>query len=391
MREMDPGPEEEDVMSSWDWLQAAWQAPRRGAGAKKIAVTLKGLVWGWVFYLVVGYAAHLIAGRSPAWVWAFYRLFPLPPGPILPDLVWNIGLVGGLLLLLIGATGAAKITCRELKGDDFYGATDAWRFALTHARSTIGIPFLLGLLLLLGVLPLLLLGWVARIPTVGPVLIGLSAPLGLAVALGVILVLLALLLSLLLAPAVTAATGEDAVEGAIQTFGLLFRVPWRTAAGTLVTIFATTLAVWVSASLLYSALVFFAGTAGRVMGPGFRDLAGAALHFLPLGCPFFDDPSRWLLALAPVTSAGLPIPGPFPAGVGSLFGAILGGLSLLLLTGIGTAYAVSSLSAGLSGLYLELRRAKDGEDLLSWPDEVDELEEDLYRQASSGREGATSP
>lgn len=378
------------MTSSWDWLRAAWQAPRRGAGIKKITVTLKGLFWGWLFYLVVGYAAHLIAGRTPGWVWVFYRLFPLPPGPLLGDLVWNMGLAGGLLLLLVGATGAAKITCRELKGDDFYGATDAWHFALTHARSVIGIPFLLGVLLLLSVLPLLLLGWVGRIPAVGPVLFGLSSPLGLAVAMGAVLVLVTLLFSLLLTPAVTAATGEDAVEGVIQTFGLLFRVPWRTAAGTLVALFATALAVWVSASLFYSALVFFAGTAGRAMGPGFGEVAGAALHFVPLGCPFFDDPSRWLVTLAPV-SAGLPLPAPFPTGAGALVGTVVGGLSLLLLVGIGTAFAVSSLTAGLTGLYLELRRAKDGEDVLAWPDEVDELEEDLHRQAASGREDSPAP
>jgi hypothetical protein len=363
----------------------AWRSPRLGASIKKMAVAFRGLAWGWFGYLVMGYLAHLVAGDPPASVWRSEHLFPLPPGQgLMPDLIWNTGLVAGLLLVMIAAAGVAKITYRELKGDDFYGANDAWRFALAHARSAVGVPFLLGLLLILGILGLTLLGWIGRIPQLGPFLVGLSAPLGLVVALAVVLLLLALLTGLLFVPAVVGTTGDDPVEGFVQIFGLIFALPWRTAAGVVVVVVTTAVASWLGASLLFSALGLFAGVVAPAMGEGFQAIAGAALHFLPLGCPLFDEPSRWLLALPPIV-AGAPVPGPFPAGPGPLLGALLAGLTLLLSVGVVTAYAMSSLTGGLTALYLDLRRRKDGETLLEWPDEVDELEDQLAREAAAGR------
>jgi hypothetical protein len=363
----------------------AWRAPRLGASVKKMAVALRGLAWGWLVYLVVGYLAHLVAGDTPASVWRSDYLFPLPPGAgLLPGLLWHAGLAAGLLLVLTAATGVAKITYRELKGDDFYGASDAWRFALAHARSTIGTPFLLGLLLIGVVFGLSLLGWIGRIPELGPFLVGLSAPLGVVVALAGVLLLLALLTGLLFIPVVVGTTGEDPVEGVIQIFGLIFALPWRTAAGAVVVALSTAVATWLGASLLYSTLGFFADAVASAMGEGFWRVAGAALHFLPLSCPLFAEPSRWFFALPPI-AAGVPLPGPFPTAPGALLGALLSGATLLLLTGVVAAYAVSSLAGGLTALYLDLRRRKDGENLLEWPDEIDELEDQLAREGAAGR------
>jgi hypothetical protein len=363
----------------------AWRAPRLGASIKKMAVAFRGLAWGWFGYLVMGYLAHLVAGDPPASVWRSEHLFPLPPGQgLLPDLFWNTGLVAGLLLVLTAAAGVAKITYRELKGDDFYGASDAWRFALAHARSTIGTPVLLGLLLILAVFGLTLLGWIGRIPQLGPLLVGLSAPVGLVVALAGVFLLLALLTGLLFVPAVVGTTGDDPVEGLVQVFGLLLALPWRTAAGVVVVVVTTAVASWLGASLLFSTLGLFAGVVAPAMGEGFHAVAGAALNFLPLGCPLFAEPSHWLLALPPIV-AGAPIPGPFPAAPGPLLGALLAGITLLLSTGLVAAYTVSSLTGGLTALYLDLRRRKDGEELLAWPDEIDELEDQLAREGAAGR------
>ena len=291
----------------------AWRAPRLGASVKKMAVAFRGLAWGWLGYLVLGYLARLAGGDPPASVWLSDHLFPLPPaGGLIPGLIWHAGLAVGLLLVLTASAGVAKITYRELKGDDFYGASDAWRYALAHARSTIGIPFLLGLVLIAVVFGLTLLGWIGRLPQLGPFLVGLSAPVGMALALAGVLVLLALLTGLLFVPAVVGTTGEDPVEGIIQVFGLLLALPWRTAGGVAVAALSTAVASWLGASLLYSALGFLAGAIAPAMGDGYWGVAGAALQFLPLSCPLFAEPARWLIALPPIT-AGVPLPGPLPA------------------------------------------------------------------------------
>jgi len=356
-----------------------WRAPRMGASGKKIWVAFRGIVLGYLIYLIFGYAAHMMVGRSPVRTWQMFRLFPLSPdglGGNFASVVWAFGLIAGLLCLFVASVGVAKITYRELKGDDFYGGSDAWRYALEHGRSTIGAPVALGVLFLAAMLVVGIIGLAGRIPAIGPVLFGLLAfPAFLVALLGVFL-LLALYLSFLYTPAVVGTTGEDALEGAIQAMGLLWAAPWRTVGYTVIAAAASIVATWVLAVIVRWALGLL-GFAAWGMGAGYHALAAGSLTYLPHHVPYVAD----LLSMAfpPVLSDLLPRGPAVTAELEGIavIGSFLGGVTLLGIVGLVKAYFVSCLVSGITASYLTLRRLKDGEDLLEWIDEVDELEEQL--------------
>ncbi len=357
-------------------LRDPWRAPRMGASGKKIGVALRAVLAAYLIHLVMGWLALMAGGLTPGVIWMNYRIFPTSPGPafgMLPLFLFNAGRAGALLVLLIGAAGTAKITYRELKGDDFYGGSDAWKYALEHGRSLIGVPMLLAGLFLILLLVLYLMGLLLRVPSAGPLLGGLLALVGLPIALAAVWLGIGALLSLLYAPAVAGTTGEDSLEGAIQVLGMMWEAPWRTFLYTITALAATLLAGWLM-SLMVLATVLLVGTIWMgIAGPGFRSLAAGAEAWLPQGLP--------------TDIADLLLPGPLQEGL-PLFASVtgtgdilteLGGLLLALLLMTAAAlvlsYLLAGLASGLTASYLVIRRGKDGEDLLSWSDEVDELEE----------------
>ena len=351
-------------------LRDLWRAPRLGAGLKKIVVAGQALLLAWFGQALLGYAAYRVAGRSSAQIWQETGfLFPLPSALRLGGagtLLAVAGLGGALWILLVGGTAVAKITCRELKGDDFYGGSDAWRYARRHAGTVVGTPLLLAAMVVLTGGGSWLLIQVARIPGAGPSLLGLVSFPALLLALAAVGTIVALLVSLLLSPAMVGSTGEDAVEGVLQTFGLLWLLPGRTA-GYLLTAIVTTL-LTLTATGLPAGLAVLAGAraAAAALGSQWPAFAVGVGALLPPWCregvgTLLPATGAWVSTGAPATAVG--------------FGPLLTGLALLLIgTGV-LACGMATLTAGITTGWVALRHTKDGENLLEWLDEVDELEE----------------
>jgi hypothetical protein len=279
-----------------------------------------------------------------------------------------------LMIVLIGATGVARITYRQLKGDNFYGRTEGWRFALQHGRGTLGTPVVIGLLFIVVVGLLALLGALAAIPLIGPVILALSLLPAFFLALCGIYVLLALGVSLLYGPAIVGCTGEDAIEGAIQSFSLLWSVPWRTAVTTAAAALSTAMAGGILATGALLAQSLLSRVAGGVMGAGWASIEYAAVSYVPIEGLYSGTRSGiWpepVADLLPTGGIGIPD----PQGVAAA-AAFLCGLALLGVLGLLAAYLVSSLVSGLTAGWLALRLHKDDEDLLTWQDDIDLLEE----------------
>jgi hypothetical protein len=371
-----------------------WRAARLGASGKKIWLAFKGIAGGYLVFLAFGYAANLMAGNSPSTVWRLYRLFPhspIPYGGPLHEGIWTAGVVVALMIVLVASAGVAKITYRELKGDDFYGRSDAWQYALEHGRSVVGAPIVLAAGLAGIILLLLIVGWLSRIPAVGAILVGILAlPAFVAALLGIFLVL-SLALSFLVTPAVVGTTGEDAIEGSIQSMSLLWAVPWRTAGYTVVAAASTLLGTWLLAVISFSAIVLIGNAFHATLGPAFDPFVNGVAAYLPTGVPLLAEPTSWLWhdalrSLLPAISTD--IEGP----VGAWWiASLLGGLTLLCIIALVHAYAISSMISGTTAGYIVLRRLKDGEDLLDWTDEVDELEERLAVESGVGEPPENQP
>ncbi|MFC1499639.1 hypothetical protein ACFL6T_01320 [Candidatus Zixiibacteriota bacterium] len=362
-------------------VRDTWMTPRLGASMKKMSVAFRAVLFGYLAYAVFGHLSYLVTGIPVAETWALYRFFPPPPDSgsgIMAMLVWDMGAVTAVLTLMIGGTGIAKITYRQLKGDNFYGNSDAWRYALARGRSTLGTPFINVVLLALICLALWIIGWISSIPFAGPLFLGLMALPAFGLALLAVYTAVAFLFSLLYTPSVIGATGEDALEGVIQVFSLLWNNPWRTAAFTFTVVLTTLMAAYLLAILTLLALTVLGGVLGTVMGPSFDAMAAGTISYLPLNSLFFIDPPTWiwpgpLMNLIPAVDITSP---PLTGSQG--VAVFIGGLSLVVASGVLLSYIISSLTSGFTVSYIVLRRIKDGEDILEWSDEVDETE---YREA----------
>lgn len=355
-----------------------WRAPRLGASGKKMWVAFKAIFYGYLAYLLLGYVACMLAGTSLTETWRLCKLFPAAPSVedgLIPLMVWDFGVVLAVMIVLIGSAGIAKITYRQLKGDNFYGRSDAWRYAMEHSRATVGTPLLLAVFFSALCLALWILGWVASIPTVGPVILGISAIPAFIVALLGVYIALAFLASLHFGPPVIGSTGEDALEGVIQMFSLLWTVPWRTAGYAFVTVVTSVVAAYLLVTAGLIALSLIGGVVGSVIGSTFDSIAAGAVSYLPVKYPFTSAPPEWLWP-GPIATM-LPAVDAFksePSGVLAV-ASFLGGVSLVVVMGVFLSFLLSCLSSGFTASYLALRRIKDGENLLEWTDEIDELED----------------
>ncbi len=354
-----------------------WLTPRLGASAKKVSVAFGSVMLGYLACILFGHLSHLVMGVSVAETWTLYRFFPPPPpsgSGVGPLLIWDMGAVIAVLTVMIGGTGIAKITYRQLRGDNFYGNSDAWRYALVRGQSTLGTPFIITLLLALTCLILWIVGWISSIPLAGPIFLGLMALPAFIMALLAVYIGLVLILSIFYTPAVIGATGEDALEGALQVFGLLWNNPWRTFGYTITVIGTALVAAWVLATLSLIGLTVLGGVLGAVLGPSFDAIAAGTVTFLPLKSLFLIDPPTWLWP-GPLINLIPSMTGLAPPLSGSQGIAVfIAGFSLVVASGALLSYVISCLASGFTVSYIVLRRLKDGEDLLEWVDEADELE-----------------
>jgi hypothetical protein len=295
-----------------------------------------------------------------------------------PVVIWNFGLFVAVLIVMVGATGVAKITYRQLKGDDFYGASDAWKFALDNGRSVVSTPLILLVLFGLVSLSLLILGLVTRIPAVGPVLFGISViPATVVAFLGVYL-LIALLLSLVYVPAIIGTTGDDGLEGVIQVLSMLWSRPWRTAGYLTTVLLATGIGVYLLSIVVMGALALAGSIIGDVYGVDFANIVAGISTYLPPEPVLFESLPDWfwpgpIVSSLPVQRFGMAF-ADIPTGSEAI-GSFLGGISVLVVMGVVFSYGISSLVSGTTASYLVLRKLKDGEILLDWIDDVDELED----------------
>ncbi len=378
-------------------IRDPWRAPRLGASGKKMWVAFKSIIYGYFVYLLLAYASHMAAGTPPVTTWQVFHFFPGEPvySGWFPSLLWNLGLVASILVVMIGSTGIVKLTYRQMKGDDFYGASDAWKYALERSRSTVFAPLMLTVLFGLACLSLWLLALVSRIPGVGPVVLGLSVVPAFFVAAFGIYMLVLLLLSLIYVPAVMGTTGDDGPEGVIQVMSLLWSLPWRTLSYTAAAFAASAVATWLLAVIAMGAMALTVNIFSLVYGYGFEfpTILAGMMTYLPPEPAILSSLPSWLW------------PGPFVelfplldtarmatwnlSGIGAVE-AFLGGVSILIVIGMVLSFWVSCLMSGITASFLALRRMKDGEVLLEWADEVDELEDKAAaRDESAGMKKET--
>ena len=356
--------------------QDLFRSFRLGFSAKKLGMALIGLLFGLVGYSGLSYLSYITAGYDWLTIWQLFRLLPLPmpdryPWPWYSWFVYSLGLAWFLVVMLVTGTALAKVTLEQLRGDEFYEARSAWRYALERAPTILLSPLVLGAFIALIVALGLLLALIGLIPQLGPFIVAIAAFPAWLAALLILYLLIVLALTLILAPAIVATTNSDTFDTLFEAFSCLNEQPGRTILYT-----ATTAILAKIGGLLFGVAATIAGRiAYHILHPILRDtltdlLTNAASYLLitipdrppyalghtllrvtadhvwhlpQLYTPFTSMPTSWAIAIA-----------------GPLLSLTYYTISLLTI-----AYALTTWHAGLTLTYITLAHKKDQRNLLT--------------------------
>lgn len=366
-----------------------FQGVRLGFSPKKIWVAAKGLLMGTIGYSILAYLSLMASGWDIQKIWLEFRYIPFPffQGN-LTWFGWIIWAIAGLWVLyfyFITMTAISKITYEQLRGDEFYESKEAWTFAHKNWKGTFLSPIYLIFFIAALILTGLILGLVGRIPTVGQILIGLSAVPIFAGALFVVYLTIVVGVILISAPAIVATTESDTFDTLFEGFSLINDQTWRYILWEVILLITTFIGIIIFAwlfkyalSLTHHTLIVWAGPRNwwNIMWHN----ANWYLHipWLPIWIakwyPTFFVPTEFI-------SAGSETLAQYP-GAATTFGGFLLGLSFYMVIFIIIGYGISTHAAGQTLIYTILVKIKDEKDLLVKEEklfeaEIEEKEEEV--------------
>lgn len=344
------------------------RAARYGFNARNIWASWKGLLKAWVIMLLFVYAGFYAAGDSLSGRFASAVLGPVPDPLFMSSVPAVILLVAGafLTLLSLGFTAmkVSRLTFEQLRGDQFFSEADAATFSRARWRPLLLTPLTITVGIVAGLLLLMVIGLVFRIPAAGPWIAALLALPGSFLALLLVFALVVLVLSAFLVPVITASTGGDTFEVIFELFSTVSSSPFRLfrayLAGMLMRVPALVLlvvSVALAMNLAGGAIDLAAGTTGTAESfqSGF---SMAAPEIIPAYSSIFTPVSS--SAGGETSWTGIP---------GVLLAA--GGAAVFLFI---AAYWFAGCVAMWTLVYLGARHHRDGEDLLL------RAEEEEYRE-----------
>ncbi|MCP4646575.1 MAG: hypothetical protein GY852_02420 [bacterium] len=343
-------------------------AARYGFNARNIWVFWKGTLFAWAVWAFFVYAGFYAAGVSVADSFASSGFVPVPVAlfmAYLPSLILLIlGSLLALYTLMISSLKVSRLTFEQMRGDQFFSEADARRFCRANWKPVLATPFAIATGVAIGVLAVVIIGLIGKIPAAGPVFIGILAIPVVFLGLFLVLALVVLLLSVFLVPVITATTKGDTFECLFELFSILASQPMRLFRGICAGTFIRTLAlvvlsvfVWGSVTLTSSVLSRTAGVQsfGETMESGISRVA-------PEVVPFYSS------IFSPLASTDH-----LDSDVTGLAGFLLSfaGIAIFLTL---VSYWLSSGTAMWTIIYVGARYNRDGEDLLL------RAEEEEYRE-----------
>ncbi|MEO0025852.1 MAG: hypothetical protein ABIK54_03735 [candidate division WOR-3 bacterium] len=208
-----------------------FRALRLGFSAKKVGMTMLGLLFGFAGYTLLTYLAHLIAGNDWVSIWETYRLLPFPapnlPFPWISWLIYGLGVIWFLIVMLVTGSAVAKVTYEQLRGNEFFEAGEAFRFAFQNLGAILGSPLLIIAFILILVIGGLILSALGSIPYIGPVIAGIFAIPAFFASLFIVYLLIVLVWTLFLGPAIVGALGNDTFDTLFEVFSCINEQPAR--------------------------------------------------------------------------------------------------------------------------------------------------------------------
>lgn len=341
----------------------AVQAPARGLSAKQILLSALSLIAGLLVFDFFRYLAYVEQGENLGLVFDLYGFFPFdspPKGRLLAQLLYAVGIAGGVLCVMCGLTAVSIIHVEAIRGNAFMSPRKAIKFVRSRFRQLVSAVAAIAVFVGLIVLLFALFGLIARIPLLGDLIFAVFFVIpNFIIALFAVFIVFVGVIGILLLPAVAATErGKESFGVILETFSTIIRQPSRWIGYTLVSGALAKVATFVFAYFSYRAIEFMVFATSIGGGEKLRRLVGAGVSLLPTDSRVFE----FFFNIFP----GVRWSFDFDKLAGTSGGGIAAHLVALMLFVIFAAiigYFMSSLAAAQVYTYAGIRKSKDGHDL----------------------------
>ena len=333
-----------------------FRAPRLALSGKKIWIFMVGNLGGFILYWVFSYLSLAMAGVSFSDAINQYGLYPCLFGNEAGWVAWTtyfIGVEAWILAIYLACTAVTRVTLKQLKGNDFFSAGDAWKYVCKHWHPVVFAPISIVLIIVFFMVFAGIFAFMGKIPYLGEFIFAFPYLFYFFGSVFTIYTAFVLLVSLHYTPAIVGTYEEDTMGTVFQSYSITWSQPWRVITYHIVLIPLLLISVYLF-SWIWKAgfdLINYVFGCNWFMG---AKLSGMVNYATSLVCP------GWLCSF-------------FAECIGCLTGCFnicfQGCLSFL-------SYGLSIISVGETLMFIIFKKKSDDDDLLQRKDE-DELEEDM--------------
>lgn len=335
-----------------------FRAPRLALSGKKIWIFSAGNFIAYLLYWVFTQIALATVGRTFSESWEQFGLYPyldIGESSIASCSIWIVGLILAFIVVSLTCTAVARVTYKQLKGDDFYSSGDAWNYVKKHWHPVVFTSVSLILIIVFFVLMAMLFALFGKIPYIGEFLFALPYLLYFFGALFTIYSAVVLFVAYIFTPAIVAAYEEDTMGTVFQSYSITWSQPWRVIAYSLILYPLASVAIGIFYYFWKTAYEFINIVFGYVMGDKLDRVVDTATAYV---CPpLFQLGSIHSLSATESVSA-------------VILAFFLFAVMLMII-----GYAFSVIAVGETLMFVIFKKKSDDDNLLERKDE-DELEEE---------------
>jgi len=342
---------------------------RLGFSAKKIAMMVWGYILAMIGYIFLSYIAYLSMGWTWGDIWDVYRIFPIPEAlSWYAWIIWLIGAIYALYVILISGTAISKVTFEQLKGDDFFQMSKAFKYATTKSKSIIMSPALVILFIISIVIAGLILSLLGAIPYFGEIFTGLMIIPAFGASLFIVYLFIVFIFTALFAPAIVATTGNDTFDTLFEIISMINDQPARLVWYTIIVAALAKFGTFLLGAFTRVAVNVGANVLSVFMGNKIVDVmynaASAFKLTIPYWCPEpFASFAETIMRVV-FGSAMFAPPSYQHINVAILIATILVALAYYLIILFVLAYGSTVWFSGALTAYLVIVKKKDDRDLL---------------------------
>jgi hypothetical protein len=366
-------------------LRDIFRAPRLGLSGKKIWVFLAANLIGYLAYFFLTYIALAGSGIDFIAAWNQFGLYPCLFGTNITASWWSwliylTGVIIWFYAITLACTAVARITYKQLKGDEFYSAGDGYRYVINHWWSIIFTPITLMLIIAFFVLVAAVFALLGKLPFIGEFLFAFPYLLYFFGSIFTIYTIIVFLISLVYTPAIVATLEEDTMGTVFQNYSITWSQPWRIIAYHSVLIPLTIIGFNIFKWFWIAGYKFINMVFGHewLMGSKLTNIVGWATNAInPL--PKFQHVIHGLSICSESHFCGisenlLVTAGPLNA-TEYIAGIIIAIFLFILMFSL-LSYGLSILSVGETIMFVVFKKKSDNDNILDHTDEDEQDEED---------------